>query len=220
VRNRPLETDGPSNKLLLLEGADDFHFTGHFLEAHGLDAECQLRALEGVENIKKGLRLELKPGGPDVIGIIVDADFDAGLIWKSLYNVLSTSGYANLPPLPGPEGIIVTADNLPRLGLWIMPDNRLPGMLEDFVKLLVPENDSLWNRALSSVGAIPEGERRFTVAQKAEIHTWLAWQEEPGTPCGQAIKKRYLNPASPNARVFLNWFRNLFMDADTDTSLP
>lgn len=217
MRSRPLETDGPPNKLLLLEGADDFHFIGHFLEAHGLDTECTLRALDGIENIKKGLRLEIKPGGPDVIGIIVDADFDSGVIWLALHNVLTNGGYSSLPTAPVPEGMIVVAENLPRLGLWIMPDNRLPGMLEDFVKLLVPDNDSLWNRALAAIVSIPEEERRFAAVQKAEIHTWLAWQEEPGTPCGQAIKKRYLDPSSPNAQVFLNWFRNLFLNTNSET---
>jgi hypothetical protein len=45
---------------------------------------------------------------------------------------------------------------------------------------------------------------------KANIHTWLAWQEEPGKPMGQAITAKYLNPKSKQAELFVNWLRALF----------
>jgi hypothetical protein len=48
----------------------------------------------------------------------------------------------------------------------------------------------------SSVAAIPEAERRFgpLAEPKAIIHTWLAWQKEPGKPLGTAITARFLDP--------------------------
>jgi hypothetical protein len=77
---------------------------------------------------------------------------------------------------------------------------------------LIPQGDLLWSRAKESVAAIPEGERRFSrVAQsKAAIHTWLAWQKEPGTPLGQAITARYLDSQAPHAQQFVNWVQRLF----------
>ena len=45
---------------------------------------------------------------------------------------------------------------------------------------------------------------------KAEIHTWLAWQEEPGTPMGQAITKQYLDTNKELAKKFIGWLDNLF----------
>ncbi len=45
---------------------------------------------------------------------------------------------------------------------------------------------------------------------KAEIHTWLAWQDEPGKQLHQAVHHRVLDPAKPESRSFVNWFRQLF----------
>ncbi|MFH1466552.1 MAG: DUF3226 domain-containing protein [Pseudomonadota bacterium] len=45
---------------------------------------------------------------------------------------------------------------------------------------------------------------------KAVLHTWLAWQEEPGTPMGLALTRRYLDPCHPRAVAFAAWLRRLF----------
>lgn len=42
------------------------------------------------------------------------------------------------------------------------------------------------------------------------IHTWLAWQDDPGTPLGQAITKRYLDAEGPHVAAFLSWLTRLF----------
>lgn len=93
-----------------------------------------------------------------------------------------------------------------------MPNNTLPGKVEDFVALLVSPNDSLWKQAERNVQKIPEAERRFSSEAfiKAHIHTWLAWQETPGLSTGQAITRRYLNPNAPEALLLLDWLRRLF----------
>jgi len=93
-----------------------------------------------------------------------------------------------------------------------MPNNTLPGILEDFVSFLIPDDDALWNKAKECVKQIPEQERRFSdLAQsKAYIHTWLAWQNEPGRPLGQAITNRYLDADAPNAKKLVNWICRLF----------
>ncbi len=51
---------------------------------------------------------------------------------------------------------------------------------------------------------------RDTHLPVAEIHTWLAWQEEPGSPLGQAITKRYLDADAPRAQQLMDWVRRLF----------
>lgn len=45
---------------------------------------------------------------------------------------------------------------------------------------------------------------------KAVLHTWLAWQKEPGRPYGTAIKARYFGANSAAVKRFINWFRNVF----------
>ena len=45
---------------------------------------------------------------------------------------------------------------------------------------------------------------------KAQLHTWLAWQEQPGTPLGLAITNRYLDANAPHAQKLMDWIRQLF----------
>jgi hypothetical protein len=110
------------------------------------------------------------------------------------------------------EGTIIEESLLPIAGIWLMPNNQLPGMLEDFVGFLVPQGDPLWNRAGECLNGIPAEHRRFydVNRSKAHIHTWLAWQDEPGTPLGSAITKRYLDADAAHAKLLMDWVRRLF----------
>jgi len=98
-----------------------------------------------------------------------------------------------------------------KMGIWVMPDNKSAGALEDFVGKLIAEGDTLWPKAQADVNGIPQADRRFkeTYLSKAQIHTWLAWQEEPGTRMGETFKKKYLDPNHPQASAFVNWIRSL-----------
>ncbi len=101
---------------------------------------------------------------------------------------------------------------LPRVGVWLMPDNQLNGMLEDFLALLVPAKSLLFDRIKKTVDEIPENERLFSppARSKVLIHTWLAWQKDPGLPFGTAITARFLDPLHSEADKFVAWLRELF----------
>ena len=92
-----------------------------------------------------------------------------------------------------------------------MPDNNQNGILEDFIAFLVPDSDVHWVRAESCINRIPLAESRFPPERrsKALIHTWLAWQEQPGRPLGQAITARYLDAEAPHAQQLIVWIRRL-----------
>jgi hypothetical protein len=124
-------------------------------------------------------------------------------------------GYEDVPDNPAPDGTILDPPDgkfLPRVGIWVMPDNQGKGILEDFLQFLVPEGSRLSEHAKSSVAAIPVSERRFSqlTEPKAIIHTWLAWQEEPGKPLGTAITARYLDPGVAQVDVLVSWLKRLF----------
>jgi len=78
--------------------------------------------------------------------------------------------------------------------------------------MLIPEKDKLWPRSQDAVEQIPESERLFPPQHlmKAQIHTWLAWQKEPGKPMGLAIKKKYLSGNAPHAQLLMEWIKQLF----------
>ena len=103
---------------------------------------------------------------------------------------------------------------MPAVGIWLMPDNKISGMLEDFASLLRPSEDVLWPVAVGVVQQVKsiETNLRFqdVYESKARIHTWLAWQKEPGKPVGQAITKGYLKADAALAQQFIDWVRKLF----------
>ena len=94
-----------------------------------------------------------------------------------------------------------------------MPDNVSKGGLETFLKFLVPnEAESTWKHAAESVGmartlGAPCRECHLT---KAELYTWLAWQDPPGYSPGRALTKKVLDPRSSHAKMFVSWFRELY----------
>lgn len=45
---------------------------------------------------------------------------------------------------------------------------------------------------------------------KAQVHTWLAWQDPPGLQMHQALIANVLQTTNPAARTFTEWFIKLF----------
>lgn len=45
---------------------------------------------------------------------------------------------------------------------------------------------------------------------KAKIHTFLAWNDEPGLPMGSAITARVLDPSLGSAKIFVDWLERCF----------
>lgn len=170
----------------------------------------------GIENLIATLPRKLKEENLETLGIVVDADLDLAARWQAVTNKLKDSGYQNIPKVPPETGWIDVQPELPKIGVWVMPDNKLPGMLEDFVAYLIPAEDLLKHKAIAILNEI-ELEKlncySLTHRKKAFIHTWLAWQVKPGMPMGQAITAKALSNDSAIASVFITWLNNLFNSA-------
>lgn len=204
-----------SRRLIWVEGKDDCAVVRSLCEFHELPEVFGVRGRAGVDDVLDNFYTELRASGAERFGVIVDADGNAQARWDSIRNTLQAEGYADLPERLGPGGMIISGQpHRPTFGAWIMPDNGSPGALEDFAATLVPDGDALWRRAGEALNAIPDGERRFPDVRrsKARIHTWLAWQEEPGSPMGQAIGKRDLDGNAAAAHRFVGWLRQLMVD--------
>jgi hypothetical protein len=205
-----------AKKILLVEGPDDEHVLKHLCGKRGGPQLDVIKQLEGVDRLLENIPVSLKASEDgDIIGVVIDADTDLHSRWQSLRDRLSSVGYQGVPGTPIPEGTILDppADTLlPRVGIWIMPDNQTQGILEDFLRFLVPTGSRLFDHVESSIGAIPAGEVRFSelAKPKAVIHTWLAWQEEPGKPLGTAITAKYLDPDVPQVDILVSWLNRLY----------
>jgi hypothetical protein len=208
--------------VLLVEGQDELRTIPYLIELNGIDwgngknTIVHIKDYEGYENIIKpgSISTELKADGIEALGILLDADEFPLDRWIAIRNACRSSKAISHIPDELPEtGLIIEADNGVRVGIWIMPDNKLPGMLETFLGYLLPtDTSSLWELSEKTVDQAKEKGAPFkeTHREKAKIYNWLAWQEPPGRQLHQAIKERILDPQHPEAQMFVSWFRQLY----------
>lgn len=202
-------------RVLMVEGPDDEHVVKHICGERQLGKIDTIHSYGGKDPLLEGIGVRLKESDVVALGILLDADTDLHTRWQAVTNRLKQAGYADTPNLPTPVGTVISAPAntlLPRVGIWLMPDNQVPGILEDFLRFLVPDGDPLFAHVEASLDSIPPDQCRFSELKqpKAKIHTWLAWQEEPGKPFGQAITARYLDPSLPAADPFARWLQRTF----------
>ena len=205
-----------SRKVLLVEGVDDEHVMKHICTNRGIPHLDEVKQHGNDKELLKAIpvRIKLSEEG-DVVGIVIDADTDPSARWQSVRDRLVEVGYPYVPVTPDPNGTILNPPDgsfLPRAGVWIMPDNKTPGILEDFLDFLIPQSDALRAHARCSVDSLPEQRFKNKHRPKALIHTWLAWQKKPGKPYGTAITARFLDPDLPQADVLASWLERLFDD--------
>jgi hypothetical protein len=201
-------------QLLLVEGGDDQHVIWSLLAHHKFPEVFKVDDKKGISKVISTFPVQLKSSNLDTLGVVVDADLDVANRWRSIRDKLVDLGYQNCPDDPPRDGLILCHPEMPRFGAWLMPDNELPGMLEDFVAHLVPEGDALWGHCQLVLQNLPSELRRFSDAHlcKALIHMWLALQDDPGTPMGLAITKKYLKGEAQVVDAFLGWLKRLFVD--------
>ena len=203
-----------------MEGETDKSVIPYLMEANGVpwpdppDYPLYIAAHGSVDEILKPevIEAELRASGLEALGVIVDADGDAGARWNQL-RTWCGGEFDGLPDRVPVDGLSVVHAGGPRFGIWIMPDDRFTGMLEDFLVQLVPaESRDLYEAARRCVAESRRHGASFRDAhtRKAELHTWLAWQDPPGARLHEAVDHRALDPSRPESLLFVNWFRNFF----------
>jgi hypothetical protein len=208
-----------ASKILIVEGKNDCYGVYQIAAKKGLtgifgiwQGESDTQALERFG----GLLVDRKR--PEILGIMLDSDPDAENVgrgvkrrWDQVTHRLSGYQY-QIPAAPEPEGTIIEGPNgLPRIGIWLMPDNRQDGMFEDFLLSQIPTNALEF--AQQTVRAAREqnfGSYKLVHESKAITHCYLSWQDEPGSPLGIAIKSGLFNVESEPARRFVMWLSRLF----------
>jgi len=207
---------------LLVEGKNDLHVISALCEQYKVPETFSVEIIvnddrkqetQGIEELLASLPVKLREENLQTLGIVVDADFDVTARWQAVISKLQEFGYQDISKTPIKNGWIDIQPEKPKIGVWLMPNNQLPGMLEDFVKYLIPVEDKLQEKVAAILLEIEkEGLNPYSLThhQKAFIHTWLAWQKKPGMPMGQAITAKALSYNSPEVEVFINWLNRLF----------
>lgn len=201
-----------NRNILLVEGLDDCHVILALCKAHDVPQKFGLYECGSYEKVLKRLNAQIAqpdpPGRSEIIGVVVDADENLTERWKSIRDKLKNHNY-ELPEKPNPSGSIIESTSKPKLGIWLMPNNQIGGMLEDFCIKMIEENQiDIVKKVLEEVKSVcTYKENHYS---KAIIHTYLAWQDEPGKPLGQSITSRVLRPNTSLAHSFANWPTKLF----------
>ncbi|MHB1749145.1 MAG: DUF3226 domain-containing protein [Acidithiobacillus sp.] len=207
-----------SNNKLIVEGKDDTYTIAELMGKH-VDwprDNCPVDIISAggdTEILRLGfISTHLKTPSLKALGIIIDADESASTRWQHVSRICSNEA-PDWPENITEDGLIIKTYSGIQLGLWIMPDNTTSGMLETFLSTLIDEPTlRLWNMAKSSVsGAIQSGAPcRTCHIDKANIHTWLAWQDPPGARFNTAIKSGVFKHDAEKAQKFIAWFKSLY----------
>ena len=208
------------SSILLVEGNNDCHVISALCQIHQVSKNFDIVPRKGVDDVFKNLRIRLTtPEQYDKIGVVLDADENLQGRFDSFMNHIAQCGKYDCEHIKlSSDGLILTPidDVFPIVGLWIMPNNSATGMLEDFVVALAHKDDeTLMQRADEILNQLEnEGIQKYKAVHrtKAKIHTFLAWQDEPGRPMGQAITARILDVNAETAKRFIQWLRQLFED--------
>jgi hypothetical protein len=163
------------------------------------------------------------------LGIIVDADYpkDGQGYSKTLANLkkdIAEYGYTSDIELS--QGLAFTHNNakkLKPLGIWIMPNNQDDGMMEDWIKTIVHSSEhSLFSHAQKTVTELIQPNFKSIHQSKAEVATWMAWQDPPGVGNELLIesfnqkKKPLINSEAANFQSLINWLQYIYGNNRTE----
>ena len=212
---------------LHVEGPNDVHVVYHILRRHGIN--CPISGNERPQREFAANVPEITPAGDKdavlaaigtavpvsndrSVGFILDSDQNPRNRWRAVCDRLGEFGLELPEEIPNEGFVADVADYQARVGVWLMPDNQRAGALEHFLRDLVDDNDPLLPLAESSTDSAKESGAKFPEVdhRKAVLHTWLAWQKDPGLPYGTAIKAQFFRVDSPAALAFVDWYRRVF----------
>ena len=202
-------------RILLVEGKDDEHVVYAIAQSHSIPEVFKVKPLEGDGKLLDAILGKIKEPNVTRLAVILDAD-EEGIDhrWEQLKHRLGKMlPPVALPKCPDSDGTHFPIPDGPLFSVWLMPDNCQPGMLEDFLAFLIPDDDDLIPRVDGFLDNLPKPRRFHEVhLSKARLHTWLALQEEPGKPFGTAVTARYLDADCKSAGLFVQWLRKALVD--------
>ncbi len=206
--------------IILVEGKSESFVLPELCKKAGIEMNFEIKQQNSIDELKKALKTYLKSTNTlRKVWVIIDADKNIDGAWQSIKDILLRShkySFDSKVPLPDGGAIIspIDPDDL-IIGVWIMPNNRESGMLEDFMLKLVPDGDSLMQEADSIIEKINNERENYkglfkeVHKSKAKIHTWLAWHDAPGESLSVAIQKRLFDTNTELSRLFSEWLAAL-----------
>ena len=164
--------------------------------------EVTFSVQNGIGNLLKRIKTYPKASGARRIGIIIDANNDLKGRWQSVCDRLRSSELEiELPNMPDRDGFMQECGQQ-RIGIWLIPDNRNSGMIEDFIRKIIPD-DNRWELAVEFINKAMENGIAFQES-KAKVYAWLA-VVEPGLRLGAVMDKIFFGFDNRDFRRFESW---------------
>jgi len=198
-----------SKKVLAVEGLDEENFFDSLLK-HMNITDFDIHKVGGKNQFPKKLPALLKTPGffaPDesplvtYLGIVRDKDEDEA--FKSISKIIATLG------LKPPTKQSTFSDGTPKVGIFIMPGNKVEGtMLEDLCLKSVENHPAMKcvNEFASCVSAMEPKPKNIS---KAKAQTFLAAQPEIANSVGVGAQKGYWDFESPALDELKQFLSNL-----------
>lgn len=193
-----------------VEGPNDERVIREIMYQNNMQENFDIEPAGGVEEVIKAIRGAVLQGPRESVSFVVDANDNLQKRWDELCSKLRERGY-NPPNEPSPNGTILPAtDECVRAGIWIMPDNKSPGAIEDFVAEMMSKNPPGWERALKFVDEIPNEERLFPEHKynQVVVRVWLAMRASSDR-LDKVISREKLPVDGPLCQAFCEWLRRV-----------
>ena len=200
--------------VLLLEGSDDCHIIKEFCQKNEIKPNFGFCKCGSDNQVLSRLNALLKKSEkPNILGVILDADKDVNARYQNIKSKAKDKNfYQNLPDSMPKTGLIHTERSLPKLGIWIMPNNQDNGALEEFYLELATNIDVDFIDKIIQQAEEKKGITSFKPQHrnKAMMHTYFAWQDSPSMPLHSAVRKTALDNNKDIAKAFKKWLTDLF----------
>lgn len=216
-------------RVLLVEGASDVDFFRALLPDLALEEKVDVcpprdfgrrNTVTVVPALLPELIGQLERGSIDRLAVVVDADYDSGggfqTRWERITAILREQGYRcpQRPPTEANKGsIFLHSDGLPPVGLWLLPNHREDGMLEDLVLRSVHQSEkqgSLLTHARQVIEGLPH--RLFSQHHhaKAVTYSWLSYQRRPAIGLSAPVREELLDRSTEPLRGLCDWLSRVF----------
>lgn len=215
--------------VLLVEGPSDVDFFRALLPRLELGMNVEIRpprdyghgnTVTVVPTLIPELIRQLETNRIDRFAIVVDADHDSGggfePRWTQLTAVLRDHGYRcpqRSPADPNSGSIFQHDDGLPAVGLWLLPDHKSNGMLEDLVLSSAArsiEQSALLKHASSTIRGLPHTLFSSHQHSKAVTYSWLSYQARPAIGLSAPIRAELVDRAQQPLRGLCDWLVRVF----------
>jgi hypothetical protein len=214
-------------RLLLVEGVNDCHAVFQLVWlVHKTAPVFGIHECGNDDKVLENLAARLVSSAPrqKTLGVILDSDIKGvsadQVIQSRLDQLRPRIGEFYALPKVFPEGGLILdplatrqgADRLPRLGVWLMPNNRAYGMFEDLLIESLKDEVKVYTTAVVNK-AKTDGIASFKDIHlsKAVIRTYMAWQDPPDIQyLGVAIKTKTFGNIEARCKQFIQWLEQLF----------